>query len=77
MDLKKWIILYQTVNLQQMETKYSRILVMLVCMGIMASFTGMDQNKKKLRTDPPEWEILQKHKTPEWFLDGKFGIYFH
>jgi len=25
----------------------------------------------------PSWESLKKHETPEWFLDGKFGIYFH
>ncbi len=26
----------------------------------------------------PEWESLKKHnETPDWFLDGKFGIYFH
>ncbi|WP_075589650.1 alpha-L-fucosidase [Labilibacter marinus] len=23
------------------------------------------------------WESLQKHQTPEWFKDAKFGIYFH
>ncbi len=23
------------------------------------------------------WESLQQHKTPEWFLDAKFGIYCH
>ena len=23
------------------------------------------------------WESLQTHKTPEWFRDAKFGIYFH
>ena len=24
-----------------------------------------------------DWESLQKHKTPEWFLNAKFGIYCH
>ena len=24
-----------------------------------------------------DWESLKQHETPEWFLDGKFGIYFH
>ncbi|AUP80531.1 alpha-L-fucosidase [Flavivirga eckloniae] len=23
------------------------------------------------------WESLKKHKTPDWYIDGKFGIYFH
>ncbi len=26
----------------------------------------------------PSWQSLKKHnETPDWFLDGKFGIYFH
>jgi len=25
----------------------------------------------------PTWESLQKHETPEWFRDAKFGIYTH
>lgn len=24
-----------------------------------------------------DWESLKQHKTPEWFLDAKFGIYCH
>ena len=24
-----------------------------------------------------DWESLKTHKTPEWFTDAKFGIYFH
>ena len=24
-----------------------------------------------------DWESLKQHKTPEWFRDAKFGIYFH
>jgi len=24
-----------------------------------------------------DWESLKKHQPPEWFLDAKFGIYFH
>lgn len=25
----------------------------------------------------PTWNSLKKHKTPEWFDDAKFGIYYH
>ena len=25
----------------------------------------------------PTWESLKTHNTPQWFLDAKFGIYFH
>lgn len=31
----------------------------------------------KTNTYEPNWESLKKHKTPEWFRDAKFGIYFH
>ena len=30
------------------------------------------------QTFEPTWESLNKHAAaPEWFLDAKFGIYFH
>ncbi len=37
---------------------------------------------QKAKNQPPivyeaNWESLKQHKTPEWFLDAKFGIYFH
>ena len=37
------------------------------------------QEKKTEQTEPytNDWESLQKHKTPEWFLNAKFGIYCH
>ena len=25
----------------------------------------------------PTWESLNKHATPEWFRDAKFGIFIH
>mgnify|MGYP003387905621 CR=1 FL=1 len=28
-------------------------------------------------TYQPTWESTKKHETPDWFLDAKFGIYFH
>ena len=40
----------------------------------------MDCSNKKLEQGGfynNDWESLQKHKTPEWFLNDKFGIYFH
>ncbi len=44
------------------------ILIMVFCGTITVSA------KKKYQ---PEWESLKQHQTPEWFLDAKFGIYFH
>lgn len=25
----------------------------------------------------PNWDSVKQHQTPQWFLDAKFGIYFH
>ncbi|MDX1283555.1 MAG: alpha-L-fucosidase, partial [Draconibacterium sp.] len=42
------------------------------------SFTSVtkkeNQESEKYKAD---WESLKKHKTPDWFLDAKFGIYCH
>ncbi|PHN02782.1 alpha-L-fucosidase [Flavilitoribacter nigricans] len=38
------------------------------------------EQQKATNPDPlyqPEWISLQRHQTPEWFLDAKFGIYCH
>jgi alpha-L-fucosidase len=42
-------------------------------------------NNKKKEAEPAQekivykadWESLKQHKTPDWFLDAKFGIYCH
>ncbi|TNJ42189.1 alpha-L-fucosidase [Tamlana fucoidanivorans] len=34
-------------------------------------------SQKNVNTFEPSWESLKQHQTPEWFLDAKFGIYFH
>ncbi|UXP32043.1 alpha-L-fucosidase [Reichenbachiella agarivorans] len=33
--------------------------------------------KRKEQTYQPDWQSLKQHQTPDWFLDAKFGIYFH
>ena len=25
----------------------------------------------------PEWSSLDRHRTPDWFADAKFGIFIH
>lgn len=37
--------------------------------------TALFSQKQKIFE--PSWESLMQHKTPEWFMDAKFGIYFH
>ena len=34
----------------------------------------IELNNAKYKAD---WESLKQHKTPDWFLDAKFGIYCH
>ncbi|WP_298479711.1 alpha-L-fucosidase [uncultured Maribacter sp.] len=46
---------------------------------------GTNQKKETKKNTPQKdsvkytrnWESLKKHKTPDWFLDAKFGIYCH
>ncbi|TXE07040.1 alpha-L-fucosidase [Seonamhaeicola algicola] len=33
--------------------------------------------KEAKATYEADWESLKQHKTPDWFLDAKFGIYCH
>jgi len=43
----------------------------------MFSFSFGYSQEKETITYSADWESLEQHKTPEWFLDAKFGIYFH
>lgn len=36
-----------------------------------------DSTKKDVINYQADWESLKQHKTPDWFLDAKFGIYCH
>lgn len=66
-----------------MKKRQHIILALLSLLVFFASILVVDS---KSIGDPMEiqgntytsdWESLQKHKTPQWFKDGKFGIYFH
>ena len=35
------------------------------------------QSEPKENKYKAEWESVVQHQTPDWFLDAKFGIYFH
>ncbi|MCK4292026.1 MAG: alpha-L-fucosidase [Planctomycetes bacterium] len=43
------------------------------CMMLLLTCSGA----KAEEAYQPMWESLQKHEAPEWFRDGKFGIYTH
>lgn len=38
---------------------------------------GLTPQKNLKPTYQPTWESTKNHVTPDWFLDAKFGIYFH
>jgi alpha-L-fucosidase len=53
--------------------------VVLIAM-IMASFAkvGLAQPQAPASAVEPTWESVSQHyKTPDWFADGKFGIFMH
>jgi len=57
-----------------------RIKVLATCMTALCFLsTGIQAQVGSSKTNiyEPNWESLQKHQTPEWFRDAKFGIYFH
>ncbi|WP_298319437.1 alpha-L-fucosidase [uncultured Aquimarina sp.] len=60
--------------------------LLLLCLVSIVFFSCKDTKKesqkeiKEVKENPKysaDWESLMNHKTPEWFLDAKFGIYCH
>lgn len=43
----------------------------------MTLFNGFAQSKSIDKVYQANWESVKQHQTPDWFVDGKFGIYFH
>ncbi len=57
---------------------YSTIFVVLLCGILLLSCTAKKENKIVSGPFTADWESLSKHNpAPDWFLDAKFGIYFH
>ena len=54
--------------------KHSIIFLLLVLLALPSC-----KSTKKHRTVEykASWESLTTHPTPDWFVDGKFGVYFH
>lgn len=47
---------------------YALTLVLISCSG--------NKTNRQPKQYSPDWESLKTHQTPDWFVDGKFGIYF-
>jgi len=60
-----------------MEKYHLKRFIVLSCLVMTVSCSNKALTKNEFTTFSPEWESLQNHQTPEWFMDGKFGIYFH
>ncbi|TXG39246.1 alpha-L-fucosidase [Seonamhaeicola maritimus] len=55
-------------------------IIVLFCLLIISCKSEKKDNnpiEEAPITYKANWESLKQHKTPEWFLDAKFGIYFH
>lgn len=72
-------------TLKDVSTKSIRQTVLalfLIIVNIPTLLLAQEQIDKD-KTAVPEgqyvanWQSLSAHQTPEWFLDAKFGIYFH
>ena len=50
----------------------------IFCLSILLILTGL-MHVKEVTAQPfdPTWKSLKQYEVPEWWLDAKFGIYFH
>ncbi|HSU65715.1 MAG TPA: alpha-L-fucosidase, partial [Tepidisphaeraceae bacterium] len=51
------------------------VVVFLSLLGMSAFSFG--EEPAVHRPFEPTWESLQHHQVPEWYRDGKFGIFVH
>lgn len=56
-----------------MRTKFILVFIIFNLIGCETQ----QHEKRKVAVYKPTWESLKQHKTPDWFLDAKFGIYCH
>ncbi len=50
---------------------------LLLLFAITTFISCKSPENKTVVNYEPNWESLKQHETPEWFLNAKFGIYFH
>ena len=57
-----------------------RILLLFLISVLLLCFGACKTESKPAQSKPPytaDWTSLEKYEVPEWYLDMKFGIYFH
>lgn len=64
-----------------MRQKLLSLLMGGIFIGLILStallFNHTANAKAKKKAYKPTWKSIMEHPTPEWFIDAKFGIYFH
>ena len=61
-----------------MKKSIQKFLIFVVFASfLIACHSSNKQAEKEIQNYCAVWESLQKHETPDWFLDAKFGIYCH
>jgi len=49
----------------------------LILLSLLIFFATVQNIFSQLKSYEPTWTSLEEHETPDWFVDGKFGIYTH
>lgn len=60
-----------------MNIRKGLILNLAILQIMVACKVEKEATKKETQKYTANWESLKNHKTPDWFLDAKFGIYCH
>ncbi len=53
------------------------LLLPILLLTACVSSPGSEERKGEPKAFQPNWESLQQYEVPDWWLDAKFGIYFH
>jgi len=53
------------------------LLALFLVLFVIACLPKKESDESKAPVYNPTWESVITHKTPDWFRDAKFGIYFH
>lgn len=60
-----------------MKQKYVVITLIFLFFLVLKGVAQSSEKNRQQQNYEANWESLKQHETPKWFLDGKFGIYFH
>ncbi|MDF9799261.1 alpha-L-fucosidase [Catalinimonas alkaloidigena] len=64
-----------------MKTNTTTLFFLLIFSSILSGYTAYGQQKANSNDETPlydgSWESLQKMPVPDWFNDGKIGIFIH